>query len=372
MAAVHGQTQSLHTNSFDEALALPTDCSARIARETQILLRDESGTCRVIDPWGGSHFVERLTHDLAAKSRDLISEVERMGGMAKAVEAGLPKLRIEAAAARTQARIDSGRQPIIGVNKYTSSVPDSVEVLSVDNQVVRQTQIDRLVRLRAARDDKRVETALQELTEAAKSNDANLLDLAVRAARAWATVGEISSCLEEVFGRHHPTSRAVGGVYSKEMGEGRTEVETVRSRVEEFLAREGRRPRILVAKVGQDGHDRGQKVIASGFSDLGFDVDIGPLFQTPAEVARQAVENDVHIVGVSSLAAGHASLVPSLCRELEDLSRSDILVVVGGVVPEKDQPSLLAAGARAVFGPGTPIPTAAAELLDSLENTVQE
>ena len=227
-----------------------------------------------------------------------------MGGMAKAVEAGLPKLRIEAAAARTQARIDSGRQPIIGVNKYTSSVPDSVEVLSVDNQVVRQTQIDRLVRLRAARDDKRVETALQELTEAAKSNDANLLDLAVRAARAWATVGEISTCLEEVFGRHHPTSRAVGGVYSKEMGEGRAEVETVRSRVEEFLAREGRRPRILVAKVGQDGHDRGQKVIASGFSDLGFDVDIGPLFQTPAEVARQAVENDVHIVGVSSLAAG--------------------------------------------------------------------
>ncbi len=372
MAAVHGQTQSLHTNSFDEALALPTDFSARIARETQILLRDESGTCRVIDPWGGSHFVERLTHDLAAKSRDLISEVERMGGMAKAVEAGLPKLRIEAAAARTQARIDSGRQPIIGVNKYTSSVPDSVEVLSVDNQVVRQTQIDRLVRLRAARDDKRVETALQELTEAAKSNDVNLLDLAVRAARAWATVGEISACLEEVFGRHHPTSRAVGGVYSKEMGEGRAEVETVRSRVEEFLAREGRRPRILVAKVGQDGHDRGQKVIASGFSDLGFDVDIGPLFQTPAEVARQAVENDVHIVGVSSLAAGHASLVPSLCRELEDLSRSDILVVVGGVVPEKDQPSLLAAGASAVFGPGTPIPTAAAEVLDSLENTVQE
>ena len=372
MAAVHGQTQSLHTNSFDEALALPTDFSARIARETQILLRDESGTCRVIDPWGGSHFVERLTHDLAAKSRGLISEVEGMGGMAKAVEAGLPKLRIEAAAARTQARIDSGRQPIIGVNKYTSSVPDSVEVLSVDNQVVRQTQIDRLVRLRAARDDKRVETALQELTEAAKSNDANLLDLAVRAARAWATVGEISTCLEEVFGRHHPTSRAVGGVYSKEMGEGRAEVETVRSRVEEFLAREGRRPRILVAKVGQDGHDRGQKVIASGFSDLGFDVDIGPLFQTPAEVARQAVENDVHIVGVSSLAAGHASLVPSLCRELEDLSRSDILVVVGGVVPEKDQPSLLAAGASAVFGPGTPIPTAAAELLDSLENMVQE
>ena len=365
MAAVHGQTQSLHTNSFDEALALPTDFSARIARETQILLRDESGTCRVIDPWGGSYYIEKLTHDLSTKARDLIAEVESMGGMVRAVEAGLPKLRIEEAATRTQARIDSGQQSIIGVNKYPYKGQESVDVLSVDNQRVRQTQIDRLTRLRAERDPTKVE-------EGAASDETNLLELAIDAARSWATVGEISAALEQVFGRHQPTSRAVGGVYSREMGEGRLEVEAVRSRVEEFLAREGRRPRILVAKIGQDGHDRGQKVIASGFSDLGFDVDIGPLFQTPGEVARQAVENDVHIVGVSSLAAGHASLVPNLCRELESLDRGDILVVVGGVVPEKDQPSLLASGATAVFGPGTPIPEAALKLLDSLETEAGE
>jgi methylmalonyl-CoA mutase len=369
MAAVHGQTQSLHTNSFDEALGLPTDFSARIARETQILLQEESGSCRVIDPWGGSHHVERLTHELAEKARELIGEVEEMGGMVKAIEAGLPKLRIEEAAARTQARIDSGRQAIIGVNKYLPDDSDSVDVLSVDNEVVRQTQIESLRELRSERDGERVEKALQRLSVGAESGDSNLLALAVDAARAWATVGEMSEALERVFGRHHPTTRAVGGVYSREMGEGRADVEAVRARVERFLSREGRRPRMLVAKVGQDGHDRGQKVIATGFSDLGFDVDIGPLFQTPEEVARQAVENDVHIVGVSSLAAGHSSLIPNLCRELESLNRSDILVVVGGVVPEKDHQALFDSGARAVFGPGTVIPTAAQQLLDELEGS---
>ncbi len=372
MAAVHGQTQSLHTNSFDEALALPTDFSARIARETQIFLQEECGSCRVIDPWGGSYYVERLTHELAERARALIVEVEEMGGMVKAIEAGLPKLRIEEAAARTQARIDSGRQAIIGVNKYPPQESDSVEVLSVDNDSVRQTQIERLERLRSERDPTRVEEALQHLAEGAESGNANLLELAVAAARAWATVGEISLALEGVFGRHHPTTRTVGGVYSKEMGEDREEVEAVRRRVQRFLEREGRRPRILVAKIGQDGHDRGQKVISSAFSDLGFDVDIGPLFQTSEEVARQAVENDVHIVGVSSLAAGHSSLIPSLCRELEKLNRADIMVVVGGVVPEKDHPALFAAGARSVFGPGTRIPTAALDLLDDLESAEAE
>jgi len=372
MAAVHGQTQSLHTNSFDEALALPTDFSAGIARETQILLQDESGTCRVIDPWGGSFYVERLTHELAERARELIAEVEEMGGMVKAIEAGLPKLRIEEAAARTQARIDSGRQSIIGVNKYPSEDSDQVEVLSVDNEIVRRTQIERLARLRSERDPAKVQGALNRLVEGAKSDESNLLELAVGAARSWATVGEISAALEQVFGRHQPMTRAVGGVYSREMGEGRADVEAVRSRVARFLTREGRRPRILVAKVGQDGHDRGQKVIASGFSDLGFDVDIGPLFQTPEEVARQAVENDVHIVGVSSLAAGHSSLVPTLCEELKSLNRGDILVVVGGVVPEKDHQALFAAGASAVFGPGTPIPAAALELLDDLEGTTRK
>jgi methylmalonyl-CoA mutase len=367
MAAVHGQTQSLHTNSFDEALALPTDFSARIARETQIFLQEESGTCRVIDPWGGSHHVETLTHDLAEQARDLIGEIEEMGGMVKAIEAGLPKLRIEEAAARTQARIDSGRQAIIGVNKYLPDDSDAVEVLSVDNETVRQTQIERLRELRSERDGERVEEALQRLSAGAESDSSNLLELAVDAARSWATVGEMSEALEKVFGRHHPTTRAVGGVYSREMGEGRADVEAVRARVERFLSREGRRPRMLVAKVGQDGHDRGQKVIATGFSDLGFDVDIGPLFQTPEEVARQAVENDVHIVGVSSLAAGHSSLIPNLCSELESLNRSDILVVIGGVVPEKDHQALFDSGARAVFGPGTAIPVAALQLLDELE-----
>ena len=368
MAAVHGQTQSLHTNSFDEALALPTDFSARIARDTQILLQEESGVCRVIDPWGGSYYVEKLTHQIAERARELIAEVEDMGGMVKAIEAGLPKLRIEEAAARTQARIDSGRQSIVGVNRYRVEETEPVEVLTVDNESARQIQIERLKKLRSERDPGEVEAALRSLTEGAKSADANLLALAVAAVRARATVGEVSLALEGVFGRHRPATHAVGGVYSKEMGEGRSDVEAVRRRVERFLAREGRRPRILVAKIGQDGHDRGQKVISSGFSDLGFDVDIGPLFQTPEEVARQAVENDVHVVGVSSLAAGHSSLVPELCKELGNLHRADILVVVGGVVPEKDHRALFASGARAVFGPGTPIPVAALDLLDHLES----
>ncbi|MFI1393648.1 methylmalonyl-CoA mutase [Streptomyces sp. NPDC020681] len=365
MAATQGHTQSLHTNALDEALALPTDFSARIARNTQLLLQQESGTCRVIDPWGGSAYVERLTHDLARRAWQHIEEVEAAGGMAKAIDAGIPKLRVEEAAARTQARIDSGRQPVIGVNKYRVETDEQIDVLKVDNSSVRTQQIEKLRRLRAERDENVCQDALRALTGAADRGDGNLLALAVDAARAMATVGEISDALEKVYGRHSGQIRTISGVYRNEAGTSPA-VEQTRTLVEEFEEAEGRRPRILVAKMGQDGHDRGQKVIATAFADLGFDVDVGPLFQTPAEVARQAVEADVHIVGVSSLAAGHLTLVPALREELAAEGREDIMIVVGGVIPPQDVQTLHEAGAAAVFPPGTVIPDAAQGLVKTL------
>jgi len=364
MAATQGHTQSLHTNALDEALALPTDFSARIARNTQLLLQLESGTTRVIDPWGGSAFVERLTYDLARRAWGHISEVEAAGGMAQAIDAGIPKLRIEEAAARTQARIDSGRQPVIGVNKYRVDEDERIEVLKVDNAGVRTAQLAKLARLRAERDQTAVDKALAALTAAATSTD-NLLALAIDAARAKATVGEISSALEQAWGRHAGRIRTISGVYRHEVGAS-PNVATARELVAAFAGAEGRQPRILVAKMGQDGHDRGQKVIATAFADLGFDVDVGPLFQTPAEVARQAVEADVHIVGVNSLAAGHLTLVPALRDELASLGRPDIMIVVGGVIPPDDFDELRAAGAAAIFPPGTVIADAAVDLLRDL------
>ncbi|MEV0447539.1 methylmalonyl-CoA mutase [Streptomyces sp. NPDC050600] len=364
MAATQGHTQSLHTNALDEALALPTDFSARIARNTQLLLQQESGTTRVIDPWGGSAYVERLTYDLARRAWQHIQEVEAAGGMAQAIDAGIPKLRVEEAAARTQARIDSGRQPVIGVNKYRVDGDEQIEVLKVDNSSVRAQQIEKLRRLREERDERACRDALDDLTRAA-GGEGNLLELAVRAARAKATVGEISDALEKVYGRHAGQIRTISGVYRNEAGESPS-VDGTRALVDTFEEAEGRRPRILVAKMGQDGHDRGQKVIATAFADLGFDVDVGPLFQTPAEVARQAVEADVHIVGVSSLAAGHLTLVPALREELAAEGREDIMIVVGGVIPPQDVPVLLEMGAAAVFPPGTVIPDAAADLVRRL------
>jgi methylmalonyl-CoA mutase len=364
MAATQGGTQSLHTNALDEALALPTDFSARIARNTQLFLQQESGTTRPIDPWGGSFYVERLTHELSQRACAHIAEVEAMGGMAKAIEAGLPKLKIEEAAARTQARIDSGRQTVVGVNKYRPTSEAPIEVLKVDNQAVRTLQLDKLKRLRAERDEAACRAALGAL-EAGARDGGNLLALAVEAARAKATVGEISAALERVFGRHRAEVRALQGVYRREVGMN-DKTARVLAEVEAFAAAEGRRPRILVAKMGQDGHDRGQKVIASAFADLGFDVDIGPLFQTPEEAAKQAVENDVHVVGVSSLAAGHLTLVPALKAALAAQGRDDIMVVVGGVIPPADVPALMEAGAAAIFPPGTVIAEAASELLTKL------
>ncbi|MEV0595465.1 methylmalonyl-CoA mutase [Nonomuraea cavernae] len=369
MAATQGHTQSLHTNALDEALALPTDFSARIARNTQLLLQQESGTTQVIDPWGGSYYVERLTHDLAERAWAHIQEVEAAGGMAQAIEAGLPKLRIEEAAARAQARIDSGRQPVIGVNKYRPDADEPIDVLKVDNSAVRTQQLDKLRRLRAERDDAAVGRALDALTKAADSPtpglDHNLLKLAVDAARAKATVGEISDALERVFGRHAGQVRTISGVYRDEAGPA-DGIEHARRACADFERDEGRRPRILVAKMGQDGHDRGQKVIATAFADLGFDVDVGPLFQTPEEVARQAVEADVHIVGVSSLAAGHLTLVPALRQALAELGADDVMIVVGGVIPPGDFDELRAAGASAIFPPGTVIADAALDLLREL------
>ncbi|MFB6629350.1 methylmalonyl-CoA mutase [Streptomyces sp. NPDC056362] len=364
MAATQGHTQSLHTNALDEALALPTDFSARIARNTQLLLQQESGTCRTIDPWGGSAYVEKLTYDLARRAWQHIQEVEQAGGMAQAIDAGIPKLRVEEAAARTQARIDSGRQPVIGVNKYRVASDEQIDVLKVDNSSVRAQQIAKLRKLREERDETACRDALDALTRAA-GGEGNLLELAVRAARAKATVGEISDALEQVYGRHAGQIRTISGVYRNEAGESPS-VERTRALVDAFGEAEGRRPRILVAKMGQDGHDRGQKVIATAFADLGFDVDVGPLFQTPAEVARQAVEADVHIVGVSSLAAGHLTLVPALREELAAEGRGDIMVVVGGVIPPQDVPTLLEMGAAAVFPPGTVIPDAAHDLVTRL------
>jgi len=367
MAATQGHTQSLHTNSLDEAIALPTDFSARIARNTQLYLQLESGTTRVIDPWGGSYYVERLTHELALKAWEHIKEVEELGGMTKAIEAGLPKLRIEEAAARTQARIDSGQQTIVGINKYRLDKEDPLEVLRVDNTAVREAQISRLRELREERDEAALRPKLEALTKCAETGDGNLLELAIDAARHRATVGEISDALERVWGRYQATIRSIEGVYRSEVGKDSEGIDRVRARSEEFLNKHGRRPRILVAKMGQDGHDRGQKVIATAFADLGFDVDIGPLFQTPDEVAKQAVENDVHVVGASSLAAGHLTLVPQLKQALRDLGREDILVVVGGVIPPEDYDALRKAGAVAIFGPGTVIAEAAIELLEQLD-----
>jgi methylmalonyl-CoA mutase len=366
MAATQGHTQSLHTNALDEALALPTDFSARIARNTQLFLQQESGTTRVVDPWGGSFYVERLTAALAAKAWGHICEVEELGGMAKAIEAGIPKLRIEEAAAKTQARIDGGRQSVIGVNKYWPTSESAIDVLKVDNSAVRELQIDKLARLRHDRDPRAVEEALAALTRAADGGNGNLLALAVDAARAKATVGEISMALEKVYGRHRAEIKSIAGVYRKEVGTMSEAVGRVLEHVAAFETDEGRRPRILVAKIGQDGHDRGQKVIASAFADLGFDVDIGPLFATPAEAARQAVENDVHIVGVSSLAAGHLTLVPELKAALVREGRDDIMIVVGGVVPPQDYDALKKAGAEAIFPPGTVIAEAADELVKAL------
>jgi len=374
MAATQGHTQSLHTNALDEALALPTDFSARIARNTQLVLQQESGTTRVIDPWGGSAYVERLTYDLALRAWSHIQEVEAAGGMAQAIDEGIPKLRVEEAAARTQARIDSGRQPVIGVNKYRPDADEPIDVLKVDNTAVRAQQLEKLRRLREDRDAAEVDAALADLTKAADAAmsgtrgpglDQNLLALAINAVRAKATVGEVSDALEKVYGRHAGAIRTISGVYRDEAGPA-TNIEKTRAATDAFAEAEGRRPRILVAKMGQDGHDRGQKVIATAFADLGFDVDVGPLFQTPGEVARQAVEADVHIVGVSSLAAGHLTLVPALREELAALGRADIMIVVGGVIPPQDFDELRAAGASAIFPPGTVIADAALDLLAEL------
>ncbi len=366
MAATQGHTQSLHTNSLDEALALPTDFSARIARNTQLFLAHESGTTRMIDPWGGSHYVEWLTRQLAEKARTHIAEVEALGGMAKAIEAGVPKARIEEAAARTQARIDSGAQIVVGVNRFQVEGEPEIEVLKVDSEAVRASQLEKLKVLRAGRDEAAVERSLDALEHAAREGTGNLLALGVDAARAHATVGEISSALERAWDRHVAVATIQSGIYARAFGEPDAETQRARGLVEDFRDIAGAPPRILVAKMGQDGHDRGQKVIASAFSDLGFEVTIGPLFATPEEAARQAVDEDVHIVGVSSLAAGHLSLVPALKAELAKAGRPDILVVVGGVLPPQDHEALRQAGAAAIFPPGTPIAKAAADVLDRL------
>ena len=365
MAATQGHTQSLHTNALDEALALPTDFSARIARNTQLFLQQESGTTRVIDPWGGSYYVERLTQDLAERAWSHILEVERLGGMAKAIDAGIPKLRIEEAAAKAQARIDSGRQAVIGVNKFKPQGEKPIDVLKVDNSSVRAQQIEKLRRLRAERDEAAVQGALKALSDGARAKG-NLLALAIEAARAMATVGEISLALEKVFNRHVATIGSIRGVYRKEAGTDSPIINRVSDMTRAFEENEGRKPRILVAKVGQDGHDRGQKVISSAFSDLGFEVDIGPLFATPQEAVQQAVDNNVHVIGVSSLAAGHLTLVPQVKAALRQAGREDIMIVVGGVIPPQDMDELRQNGASAIFPPGTVIAEAAAQILDEL------
>lgn len=365
MAAVFGGTQSLHTNSFDEAIGLPTDFSARIARNTQLIIQEETGIPHVVDPWGGSYLMERLTHDLAEKARELMREVEGLGGMAKAIESGVPKLRIEESAARKQARIDRGEDVIVGVNKYRPTQDTPVDVLDIDNAAVRESQIARLNRVRAQRDADAVGQALTALTEAARTCEGNLLALSVEAMRVRCTLGEVSDALEKVWGRHQAEVRTLSGVYAAGY-EGDEGFSALQRDIDAFAEAEGRRPRILVVKMGQDGHDRGAKVIATGFADLGFDVDVGPLFQTPEEAARQAVENDVHVVGVSSQAAGHKTLVPQLIQALRAEGADDILVVVGGVIPQQDYPALREAGAAGIFGPGTPIMQSAREVLELL------
>lgn len=367
MAAVLGGTQSLHTNAFDEALGLPTDFSARIARNTQLIIAEETGIPKVVDPLGGSYYIEALTNDLAEKAWALIEEVEELGGMTKAVESGMPKLRIEESAAKRQARVDRGEEVVVGVNKYQPADVETVEVLDIDNTEVRRQQISKLEAMKAARDEAACQAALERLTEGAKGN-ANLLELCVEAARARATVGEISDAMEAVFGRHRAEVRSISGVYGSAY-QGDDDFAAIQAEINTFAEAEGRRPRMLVVKMGQDGHDRGAKVIATAFADIGFDVDMGPLFQTPAEAARDAIENDVHIVGVSSQAAGHKTLVPQLIEELKAQGASDILVVCGGVIPPQDYEALRSAGVAAIFGPGTNIPVAAREVLRLLTST---
>ncbi len=371
MAATLGHTQSLHTNALDEAIALPTDFSARIARNTQLFLQDETGICKVVDPWGGSYYVESLTRDLVNRAWEHIQEVESLGGMAKAIESGLPKMRIEEAAARRQAQIDSGKESIIGVNQYRLDKEDPLEILEVDNTVVREAQIRRLEELKANRNEAEVQSTLDAITKAAETKEGNLLDLAIKAARARASLGEISDAYEKAVGRHKAVIRSISGVYSSEFGE-KEQVVVVRKMADEFEEREGRRPRIMIAKMGQDGHDRGAKVIATAFADLGFDVDIGPLFQTPEETAMQAVENDVHVVGMSSLAAGHKTLLPQLVEELRKLGREDIVVVIGGVIPVQDYEFLNQNGAAAIFGPGTVIPVAAQKVVEEITRRLED
>jgi methylmalonyl-CoA mutase len=368
MAAALGGTQSLHTNALDEAIALPTDFSARIARNTQLFLQEETGICRTVDPWGGSWYLESLTDSLMRKAWAHIQEVEAHGGMAAAIGSGLPKMRIEEAAARRQAHIDSGREIIVGVNRYRLEQEDPLEILEVDNTEVRRQQVSRLEELKKGRDAAAVAAALDALTRAAETGEGNLLELSVAAAQVRATLGEISDAMEKVAGRHQATVRTISGVYSAEFGKDAAidTVEKINGMIRDFEKNEGRRPRILVAKMGQDGHDRGAKVVATAFADLGFDVDVGPLFQTPAETARQAVENDVHIVGMSSLAAGHKTLLPQLVDELKKLGREDIVIACGGVIPAQDYAFLREHGASAIFGPGTVIPVAAEKLLEEL------
>jgi methylmalonyl-CoA mutase len=363
MAAALGHTQSLHTNSLDEAIALPTDFSARISRNTQLYLQEETNICKSIDPWAGSYYVEALTHEIAHKAWSLIEEVEELGGMAKAIETGIPKMRIEEASARKQARIDSGKDKIIGVNTYRLEKEDPIDIL--DNTAVRESQIHRLAQLKSGRDGQEVQRALDALTNAAQTGEGNLLALSIDAARKRASLGEISYSLEKVYGRYKAVIRSISGVYSSESKDSGS-FKQAREMADKFAELEGRRPRIMIAKMGQDGHDRGAKVVATGYADMGFDVDIGPLFQTPAEAAKQAVENDVHILGVSSLAAGHKTLVPQVIEELKKLGREDIIVIVGGVIPHQDYEFLYKAGALAVFGPGTVISEAGIKLLGIL------
>ncbi len=365
MAAALGHTQSLHTNSLDEAIALPTDFSARIARNTQLYLQDETGICRVIDPWGGSYYLEALTDALLKRGQQHLTEVEKLGGMAKAIETGIPKMRIEEAAARRQAFIDSGQETIVGVNKFRLKYEEPIDILEIDNSAVRQAQVQRLEKLRAERDETRLQQVLAALTAAAENSDGNLLQLSIEAARARASLGEISLAMEKVFGRHRAVIRTISGVYSSTFGDD-AQIQQVLLKIKDFEKVEGRRPRILIAKMGQDGHDRGAKVVATAYADLGFDVDIGALFQTPEETARQAVENDVHVIGMSSLAAGHKTLLPALVAELKKLNREDIMVVIGGVIPAQDYEFLRQNGAAAIFGPGTVLPVAAEKVLDEL------
>jgi methylmalonyl-CoA mutase len=371
MAAVFGGTQSLHTNAFDEALALPTEFSARIARNTQLIIQEETHICNVVDPWGGSYFVESLTQELADKTWALIEEIEAVGGMAKAIESGMPKLTIEESAARKQARIDRGDDVIVGVNKYRLDTEDQVEILEIDNHSVRQAQIKRLAAIRANRDGQAVKDTLEAIYQCAKGGPGNLLDLAIKAMRARATVGEVSHAMERVFGRFNAHAQTVTGVYGSAFQDDENWRRVARD-VEAFIEKHGRRPRMLVCKMGQDGHDRGAKVIATAFADVGFDIDLSPMFSTPAEVARQAVENDVHVVGVSSQAAAHKTLVPELIAELKKHDADDIIVVAGGVIPKQDYAYLYEAGVRRIFGPGTQVPIAAREVLDSIQAAVEK